>query len=113
MQLSSILFIVVSPFALLLNYSSLLLLKKSLKLQKSRFEKLVILLSISEIFFLVEVITYIIVTEFDNGLDTAYKYACLSVTNLTVGTYIVFIIPMFSSLLGVSQCNICGRNNCY
>ncbi|CAG2224313.1 ADORA2B [Mytilus edulis] len=61
----------------------------------SKFEKLVINLSISDIFFLVEVITYIILKELDTELDIEYKYACLSVTNLTAGTYIFSLFQCF------------------
>ncbi|CAC5374877.1 unnamed protein product [Mytilus coruscus] len=72
-----------------------MVLKKSPKLRKSRFEKLVIHLSISDIIFLVEVITYILLKEFDTGLAVAYTYACLSVTNLTAGTYIFSLFQCF------------------
>ncbi|CAC5358858.1 unnamed protein product [Mytilus coruscus] len=72
-----------------------MVLNKSSKLRKSRFEKLVLHLSISDIIFLVEVITYILLKEFDIGLDISYKYACLTVRNLTAGTYIFSLFQCF------------------
>ncbi|CAC5368381.1 unnamed protein product [Mytilus coruscus] len=72
-----------------------MVLKKTPKLRKSRFEKLVIYLSISDIIFLVEVIIYTLITEIDTGLDIAYKYVCLSVVNLTAGTYIFSLFQCF------------------
>ncbi|CAC5374880.1 unnamed protein product [Mytilus coruscus] len=72
-----------------------MVLKKSSKLRKSRFEKLVVNLSISDILFLVEVITYVLLKEFDTGLGIPYKYTCLSVINLTAGTYIFSLFQCF------------------
>ncbi|CAG2199964.1 F2RL1 [Mytilus edulis] len=73
-----------------------MVLKNTPELRKSRFRKLVINLSISDIIFIVEVIIYIVATEIATDLDIAYKYACLSITNLTAGTY---IFSVFQCLL--------------
>ncbi|CAC5374876.1 OLFR [Mytilus coruscus] len=73
-----------------------MVLNKLPKLRKSRFEKLVIHLSISDILFIVEVVTYIVLKELDTGLDILYKYACLSVRNITAGAY---IFSLFQSYL--------------
>ncbi|CAC5413833.1 unnamed protein product [Mytilus coruscus] len=72
-----------------------MVLKKSPRLRMSRFEKLAIHLSINDIIFLVEVITYILLKEFDSGLAVEYTYACLCVTNLTAGTYIFSLFQCF------------------
>ncbi|CAC5397471.1 unnamed protein product [Mytilus coruscus] len=69
--------------------------KKSSKLRKSRFEKLVIHLSINDIFFLVEANIYVLLKEFDTGLDKIYNYTCLSVINVTAGKYIFVLFQGF------------------
>lgn len=68
------------------------MLAKLYKLHKSRPEKLVITLSICDIIFLDQLITYIILKEFDTKLCKTYTNAFLCVRNLTHISY--FLIEL-------------------
>lgn len=94
-----------------------MLLAKFSKLHKSRPEKLVMTLSISDIIFLDKLIIYIILKEFDTKLCKAYTNAFLFVRNLTHISYFLICLERpnatYAVEITVKKRNTFSQGSCY
>lgn len=86
--------LIVCVCALMFNMSSLVALAKSSDLKKSKFKRLVLNLSISDIVLLLEIILFRLFQEFENG-SRSFNVACMVVIKFTGGTYLFSLYQCF------------------